>query len=38
MDDSYPLREKMTRDTSYIDKAFVEFSKNNNKKDYLIFL
>lgn len=38
MDDSYPLREKMTRDTGYIDRAFSEFSKSANKKDYLTFL
>ena len=38
MDDSYPLREKMTREPSYIEKTFVEFSKNNSRKDYLTFL
>lgn len=38
MDDSYPFREKMTRDTAYIDKVFTEFCKNTNKKDYLTFL
>ena len=28
----------MTRDTAYIDKVFTEFSKSQNKKDYLTFL
>ncbi len=31
------MREKLTRETSYIDKALAEFSKNK-KKDYVIFL
>ena len=50
MDDSYPLREKLTRDTEYIGKFLDEFldpaSRNSEqthtqaqqKKDYLTFL
>lgn len=38
MDDSYPLREKMTREPSYIEKTFLDYVKSPNKKDYLTFL
>jgi hypothetical protein len=38
MDDSYPLREKMTRDTSYIDRAFGTFNISGKKGEYLTFL
>jgi hypothetical protein len=38
LEDSFPLREKLTRETSYIDKALAEFAKNKSKKDYVVFL
>mgnify|MGYP000327250703 CR=1 FL=1 len=38
LEDSFPLREKLTRETSYIDKALVELAKNKSKKEYVIFL
>lgn len=38
LEDSFPLREKLTRETSYIDKALAEFAKNKTKKDYVVFL
>ena len=43
MDESYPLREKLTRDTEYIEKFINDFlndeTKNTQtKKDYFTFL
>lgn len=40
MDDSYPLREKLTRETNYIEKTFSEYSTRNNGQriDYFNFL
>lgn len=38
LEDSFPLREKLTRETSYIDKALAEFAKNKSRKDYVVFL
>lgn len=37
LDESFPLREKFTRETGYIEKTFIEYSKQK-KKDYYIFL
>ena len=39
LDDSFPLREKLTRETNYIEKTFVDYlAKTGQKSDYLNFL
>jgi len=37
LDESFPLREKLTRETGYIEKSLNEFAKTK-KRDYYIFL